>query len=335
MRHFQILVVTPKGKGEMQTYWLQVTSSDKASSVKDTSSTHDSELLDEEDAQANGTVIDKKVICLIHWNAEVLLRLLKQIVANRQNDSRQSMKNFTAVEASFARTHGQAPIDEVQEIVKLPNFKNVSNLQEDVDDIVIHPVVMEQLKKFISHIASMYCDNPFHNFEHASHVAMSTVKLLSRIVAPATTELSTDIQDLSNPGAAATLHDHTYGITSDPLTQFSCALSALIHDVDHPGVPNAQLVLEATATAQKYNNHSVEEQNSVDLAWNLLMQPDYQELRQTIYSTQCELARFRQIVVNAVMATDIVDKELKAIRNMRFWHGVLVDVVIIGGGVQR
>lgn len=31
---------------------------------------------------------------------------------------------------------------------------------------------------------------------------------------------------------ASTLHDHTYGITSDPLTQFSCVLAALIHDVD-------------------------------------------------------------------------------------------------------
>jgi hypothetical protein len=30
----------------------------------------------------------------------------------------------------------------------------------------------------------MYRDNPFHNFEHASHVTMSVVKLLSRIVAP-------------------------------------------------------------------------------------------------------------------------------------------------------
>ena len=26
------------------------------------------------------------------------------------------------------------------------------------------------------------------------------------------------------------LHDHTYGITSDPLTQFACMFSALIHD---------------------------------------------------------------------------------------------------------
>ena len=72
-----------------------------------------------------------------------------------------------------------------------------------------------------------YNDNPFHSFEHASHVTMSVTKLMSRIVAPSHVldSCDEDKQDL-----AATLHDHTYGITSDPLTQFACIISALIHD---------------------------------------------------------------------------------------------------------
>ena len=58
---------------------------------------------------------------------------------------------------------------------------------------------------------------------------MSVVKLLSRIVAPSESD------NVNIAGAdASSLHDHTYGITSDPLTQFSCVLSALIHDIDHP-----------------------------------------------------------------------------------------------------
>jgi len=57
---------------------------------------------------------------------------------------------------------------------------------------------------------------------------MSVTKLLSRIVAPSEVD--------ANAGAdASTMHDHTYGITSDPLTQFACTVSALIHDLDHPG----------------------------------------------------------------------------------------------------
>jgi len=137
---------------------------------------------------------------------------------------------------------------------------------------------------------------------------MSVVKLLSRIVAPSNVDAD-----------SSTLHDHTYGITSSPLTQFSVILSALIHDVDHLGVPNTQLVKENLYIAQHYNNKSVAEQNSVDLAWDLLMDSDqYAELRSAIYYDAEELARFRKLVVNTVMATDIMDKDLKELRNKRW-----------------
>lgn len=114
------------------------------------------------------------------------------------------------------------------------------------------------------------------------------------------------------------MHYYTHGITSDPLTQFAAAFSALIHDLDHKGVPNATLVKERTEEAQRYNNKSVAEQNSVDMAWDILMRPEYVDLRACIYNSKKEFQRFRQLVVNAVMATDIVDKELKALRNKRW-----------------
>jgi 3'5'-cyclic nucleotide phosphodiesterase len=141
---------------------------------------------------------------------------------------------------------------------------------------------------------------------------LSTVKLLSRIVAP----------DLASDGADAdfdkVLHDHSYGITSDPLTQFSCVLASLIHDVDHPGVPNAQLARENSSFVAMYNGQSLAEQNSFDLAWKLLMDGQFYHLRRVIYVNVAELKRFRQLVLNSVMATDIMDKDLKALRN-RQW----------------
>ena len=99
-------------------------------------------------------------------------------------------------------------------------------------------------------------DTAFHNFAHANHVTKSVTKLLSRIVAP-------DVEEMENKS----LHDHTYGITSDPLTRFAVVFSALIHDVDHTGVSNAQLVKERAQLALEYKNKSVAEQNSVDVAW--------------------------------------------------------------------
>merc|ERR1711933_25010 len=127
-------------------------------------------------------------------------------------------------------------------------------------------------------------ENPFHNFKHASHVTMSVVKLLSRIVDPAevvsttakasdcisngtTTTTVATTETTEDQTIASVLHDHTFGITSDPLTQFACVFSALIHDLDHPGVANSQLVKENTKIASYYKNKSVAEQNSVDLSF--------------------------------------------------------------------
>lgn len=148
------------------------------------------------------------------------------------------------------------------------------------------------------------------------------VKLLKRIVAPTRISQSTDC---SQEPDASTLHDHTYGITSDSLTQFACVFSALIHDVEHPGVPNLQLVKEKDIMATMYNGKSVAEQNSVDVAWNLLMTEAFTDLRQTIFASTTEEKRFRQLVVNSVIATDIMDKDLKALRNARWEKAFQMD----------
>jgi 3'5'-cyclic nucleotide phosphodiesterase len=137
--------------------------------------------------------------------------------------------------------------------------------------------------------------------EHASHVTMSASKLLSRILRP---KLSSSSEECDKQQR---MHDHTYGITSDPLTQFACMFSALIHDAEHDGVPNAQLVIEETPLALRYKNQSVAEQNSVDVGWNLLMEPRFQDLRNAIYNSEAEMIHFRKLVVNCVMATGTLE----------------------------
>jgi hypothetical protein len=91
-------------------------------------------------------------------------------------------------------------------------------------------------------------------------VAVSVNKLLSRIVAP-------DIEYKDE----ATLNDHTYNITSDPLTQFACVFSTIIHDVDHKDVLNAQLVREKASVVAYYGGKTIAGQKLVDLAWQRLM----------------------------------------------------------------
>jgi hypothetical protein len=124
-----------------------------------------------------------------------------------------------------------------------------------------------------------------------SHVTQSSSKLLSRIVAPKNIEHQEE------------LHDHTYGITSDPLTQFSVIFASLIHDVDHRGVPNIELIKEFPTLGSMYKEQAVAEQNSLNVAWTLLMDPKFEKLRGAIYTTEEELLRFRKLVVNSLMAT--------------------------------
>jgi class 3 adenylate cyclase len=316
--------VVAKGKGEMQTYWLDVKGSSSRShnsgSVSSDANSRDplsrlervASQQNIEDAAENSSISSKQ-LRLVDWNADIMKRLLREIIARRDacGSPDDSAVRVKALEHSKL-SKDDGVLDEVEEIITLPKFDSkAARNQKDPDSFELSETVSTQLHDYVQTIAAMYRHNPFHNFEHASHVTMSVLKLLSRIVAP-------DLNFKDQGNAAKDLHDHTYGITSDPLTQFAVVLSALIHDVDHTGVPNQQLIKENANVAAVYKNKSVAEQNSVDLAWELLMRPEYKELRRTLYTTESDFNRFRQLVVNSVMATDIMDKVLSAVRKARW-----------------
>ena len=88
--------------------------------------------------------------------------------------------------------------------------------------------------------------------------------------------------------------------------------------MDHSGVSNAQLVKENSPEVSLFGDRSVAEQNSLHLAWDLLFDGNYKNFRRCLLSTKAEVSRFRALVVNSVMATDIVDKDLKELRNGRW-----------------
>lgn len=297
--------VSLKGKGEMVTYWLTNKAISRAGSEQSFSSFDGDLLMTDQGKESR----------LIEWIVETLCKFLEKIVAQRKCkigcpavegpvDSQQSRGK----KASF--------LDEVQEIIALPEFDSDAARAMAVGDKSnsgLDAQVVRQLRSYVAKIASLYRRNDFHNFEHASHVMMSVTKLMSRIIAPSDLELEN-----AEEAAAATLHDHTFGITSDALTQFACAFSAMIHDVDHVGVPNAQLIKERAPVAIKYRGRSVAEQNSLAISWDLLMSEEFEAFRKALIATEDESTRFRQLVVNMVMATDIVDKDLKALRNGRW-----------------
>jgi class 3 adenylate cyclase len=317
-------LITAKGKGSLQTYWLKringkhcVGRDDRdggSSTTTDPDEPKDKDLRDLDESN----LLSEKTGRLIEWNTETLICLLKQIVARRSMSRRSSNSELRL--SSLEKNQSQHPLEEVQEIISLPEYDAVAVInQRNSQGIEMEDAVVDQIREYVTCIARMYRKNAFHNFEHASHVTMSVTKLLSRIVAPKT--IGDDNHD--------ELHDHTYGNTSDPLTQFACAFSALIHDVDHTGVSNAQLVKENHPISILYHNRSVAEQYSLTLSWNLLMEDRFQDFRRCVYTTEAELMRFRHLVVNGVMATDIVDKDLKNLRNARWAKAFDDDMTLL------
>jgi len=318
--------IQAKGKGELTTYWLFDKTANKRGSATCASTIASDASFGESltsTMHPTATAITKTFMNdrrgrLIDWNVDLFAGMIRKIVSRRQAQIRStiqaSRKQFVQIgdEISIKSSdpHGMV-LDEVVEIIELPKFDlEVVALQENPHSINLGVEVMVELRDYICTISQKYQRNAFHNFEHASHVTMSVAKLLSRIVAP-------DLE-ITSTNCRSTLHDHTYGITSDPLTQFACILAALIHDVDHQGVPNTRLVEEEDNLSFKYKGRSVAEQNSVDVAWALFLEPQFGELRGAVCPTDKELNRLRQLVVNTVLATDIMDKDLKKLRNQRW-----------------
>jgi len=177
----------------------------------------------------------------------------------------------------------------------------------------------EELRGYVARIASMYQDVHFHSFEHASHVTMSARKLINKVVLRNATEFSSlnskhgekkkGEKDLQKRNEEADLFFSTYGLASDPLAQFAVVFAALVHDVDHRGVPNVQLIKENPKLSMKYKNKSVAENNSIYIAWSELLKPEFANLRRCMFLSDDDETRFRQLLINVVIATDITDKE--------------------------
>jgi class 3 adenylate cyclase len=323
-----------KGKGILQTYWLDpqghndhftarkatATSCDPFPSLKtESGSTEVLKVLDETVA-----VYSERQQRLIEWNVEVLHELLTRVAAQRAasqgtGSSLEARSVSDTQPPSRKTTNCRLVIDEMTEVIALPKFDPAVH-RESVQ-VALPEIVRDQLREYVSRIAHSYRRVPFHNFEHASHVIMSATKLMRRIMSPEGLDYTADgaLDDAERQVAKAhKIHQVTYGMSSDPLMQFSVVFSALIHDVDYTGLTNKELVDMKAPVANTYGDKCIAEQNSVDVAWRILMENDFLELRACIFTTPTEESRFRELVVDAVLATDIADKELGTLRKNRW-----------------
>jgi 3'5'-cyclic nucleotide phosphodiesterase len=295
--------VNCKGKGVMTTYWCEPKSAvgkefDSRSSV----SRAETEL------ELDDAASDDTRQRLIRWNVDMFSSLLREI-ANQQELNWIDKLSPTFDSQRVGNSFAGKPVDEVTEVLTFPkpSTSGQGKPKPNGHHVVTAPA-LEQLRELITVISDMYQVHPFHNFEHCCHVAMSTRKLLSRI--------SESGKEASSDGSA--INGIVSNVISDPLVHFAMLFAALIHDVDHPGVSNSQLIKEKHSLAFAYDGKSVAEQNSIAVAWRMLMAPRFADLRACMFASELDLKRFRQIVLNAVMATDLFDKDLKTMREGRW-----------------
>jgi class 3 adenylate cyclase len=318
-------LVVVKGKGAMSTFWIKpkacLAAREPCKMGNDTASLSDTDSESWEEAS-----VDQRVAAMkpggsdfqnrVDWNYNILLEYLKKIQARQNLLSRKASKKIKKQQEEIGM--GDPVIEEAKEPVKMPTFDPRSVRKLGQTSIDLGPDIESQLRLYVSSIASTYRGNSFHCFEHATHATMAMDRMLKRIASLEDPDPMSepDTKQKNAKTEALEHHNRTFGIGSDPLTQFALIFSALIHDVDHVGVSNYQLIKEESPIAGLYKNKSVSEQNSVDIAWWLLMTPNFSNLRECIgLSDAKELRRFRQVLVNSVIATDILDIDLKVHRD--------------------
>lgn len=153
-------LVEAKGKGQMQTYWVDPKlMGGAAASLSDVS----------QDLNIMG---NERTERLIDWNTDILSRLLREIVSKRQVSkvSRTTKKPPVPTTPDKSET----VLDEVCEILDLPDFDATWYMQQtEPDDVDLGKEVKTQLHDFVVSIAALYNNNPFHCFDHARYVHVS------------------------------------------------------------------------------------------------------------------------------------------------------------------
>ena len=154
--------ISLKGKGSIESFWV-VVKGERAGSVVSAQ--------DEEELVARGNYgpkfpdLNERTNRLVDWNVEMLLGLLKQIVARRSTlISKKLVASSRHVTTLENVKFGSTQLEEVREIIALPEFdEKAARMQLKPEEVVIPKEVVQQLHNLVGNIASMYNENPFHN----------------------------------------------------------------------------------------------------------------------------------------------------------------------------
>ena len=280
----------------------------------------------------NGSVESRLIQC----DFLLLSALLERVTAQRA--MRELSCSSLTQKETFTPRCNVIVGDEITEVVEVhtPEVASLqstddgseSSLSETNEDEVpsyssLNPKVQSQLQLFLERIADCYLSiNPFHNFIHASHVTFSCYQLLRKVAVqdlPPIPHVHSSASDGWNMlPTSSSVCGAAQAFAGDALAHFALVFSALIHDVNHTGVPNILLAKEKPEAAEKYHNRSIAEQTSLDVAWEILEQDSFSDLRACIFPSKREYHRFRSMVINIVMATDTFDAVIRDFQDKKW-----------------
>ena len=169
--------VQAKGKGFIDTFWLELkkqSSHSETSGKSGTSSESDGSahvdmphlqsLSNKAGAEVNvDSALPAKIQRRVQWNVDVLLRLLKQVVARRNAEKKIVQEEGTFEmrghldESAMSMQEGYTVLEEVKEVIKLPKYNaKAAQEEEDPSQVEIPTEIIKQLHEFVTIIASLY-----------------------------------------------------------------------------------------------------------------------------------------------------------------------------------
>jgi hypothetical protein len=161
--------VEAKGIGTINTYWLRTRAQSNSHASPNTASiaSSDEDEADEEleavEMDAEAAEADRKTQQLIDWNVEALAQLLREVTVKRGDAYvRRSTNNYLGKMANNI-SGDLIVVEEVAETIELPEFdvKNAGRALESTE-VTLSKEVMDELRRFVTVIASMYKQNAFH-----------------------------------------------------------------------------------------------------------------------------------------------------------------------------
>lgn len=142
----------------------------------------------------------------------------------------------------------------------------------DFDALGISPTI---LGRYIAEVSRHYHDRPFHNLQHSACVTHFAFKLIN----------ACKVNELLKPAMV-----------------LGILLSAVVHDVDHPGNTNLFEINSCSELAIRYNDQSVLENHHCSTAFRLMRKPNLQVLSNIPHEVSSEI---RKTMIACIMATDM------------------------------